>query len=237
MKHVHTICYCCCIIKRNTTDWEYLCYAASVIVHEIFYNIIYIETESSCHCQKILYTHIQLLLSTSTDWRKEFQFPAVVRMKPQWDPFVKGPQIRGLTTLFQWLFRNCLVPLGSQVVRWRWKLIAAFIRGVKCSYHQTGCSSKILPNILQAQVTSLPPNPPYVAWLRSQGRKHIQSLCIRNAVNLLLEDDKLWWCEPTLYEPTPKHINKRMYIYKTVNAVKGELWNPSIISKEALVQV
>jgi len=36
-------------------------------------------------------------------------------------------------------------------------------------FHPTGYSNETLPNVLQAEVASLLPNPTYVSWLRSQG--------------------------------------------------------------------
>ena len=113
-----------------------------------------------------------------TEGKSSSQFPstAVVRMQPQWDSLVRGPLIRGLTALFhRRFFRDCPVPLGVSSGEMKTKIdccnFLLFLGRFHLvwSYHQTGYSNETLPNVLQAEVASLLPNPPYVSWLRSQG--------------------------------------------------------------------
>jgi len=63
------------------------------------------------------------------------------------------------------------------VVGWRQRLISVIFSSFLDGFtlfgvtSKTGYSNETLPSVLQAEVASLPPNPPYVSCLRSQGEK------------------------------------------------------------------
>jgi len=80
-----------------------------------------------------------------TEGKSSSQFPstAVVRMKPRWDPHVREPLIRGLTALFhRRFFTDSLVPLGSPLVGWSQRLIAAIYSSSKEGFTLFGVTTK-----------------------------------------------------------------------------------------------